>query len=84
LQTILIFKTAAEKCFDTQTGINNVTRALWQRLIAGERAVRREASRQTRSKCEGTIEDHRAIALDVRELIRKHVFEQPVGSVLLR
>jgi hypothetical protein len=33
-----------------------------------------------RSKCEGTVEDHRNIALDVRELIRKNVFEQPVGS----
>ena len=33
-----------------------------------------------RPKCEGTVEDHRSIALDVRELIRKHVFEQPVGS----
>jgi hypothetical protein len=33
-----------------------------------------------KSKCEGTVEDHRNIALDVRELIRKHVFEQPVGS----
>jgi hypothetical protein len=34
-----------------------------------------------RPKCEGTVEDHRNIALDVRELIRKRVFEQPVGSV---
>ena len=34
-----------------------------------------------RPKCEGTVEDHRNIALDVRELIRKHVFEQRVGSV---
>ena len=33
-----------------------------------------------KSKCEDTVEDHRNIALDVRELIRKHVFEQPVGS----
>ena len=33
------------------------------------------------SKCEGTIEDHRNIALDVRELIRKQVFAQPVGTV---
>ena len=33
------------------------------------------------SKCEGTIEDHRNSALDVRELIRKQVFEQPVGTV---
>jgi hypothetical protein len=34
-----------------------------------------------RPKCDGTIEDHRAIALDVRELIRKRVFDQPVGSM---
>jgi hypothetical protein len=34
-----------------------------------------------RPKCEGTVEDHRNIGLDVRELIRKQVFEQPVGSV---
>jgi hypothetical protein len=26
------------------------------------------------------VEDHRNIALDVRELIRKRVFEQPQGS----
>jgi hypothetical protein len=32
------------------------------------------------SQCEGTVEDHRNIALDARELIRRHVFEQPVGS----
>jgi hypothetical protein len=53
-------------------------RALWQRVIAGERLPSR-LFRQP--KCEGTIEDHRGIALDVRELIRKHVFEQQVGSV---
>jgi len=34
-----------------------------------------------RPKCEGTVEDHRNIAIDVRELTRKHVFERPVGSV---
>ena len=34
-----------------------------------------------RPKCEGSVEDHRNIALDVRELIRKHVFERPAGSV---
>jgi hypothetical protein len=31
-------------------------------------------------KCGGTVEDHRPVALDVRELIRKGVFERPVGS----
>jgi hypothetical protein len=40
-------------------------------VIAGERLPNR-LFRQP--KCQGTIEDHRAIALDVRELIRKHVF----------
>ena len=52
-------------------------RPLWQRLIAGERLPKRPFRHP---KCEGTIEDHRMIALDVRELIRKHVFNQPVGS----
>jgi hypothetical protein len=56
----------------------NQLKAWWQRAIADEwlpNPVFR------RPKCEGTVEDHRNIALDVRELIRKHVFEQPVGSV---
>jgi hypothetical protein len=52
-------------------------RPLWQRLIAGERLPKRLFRHP---KCEGTIEDHRMIALDVRELIRKHVFDRPVGS----
>ena len=47
-------------------------------MLAGERLANPVFRR---AKCEGTIEDHRQIALDVRELIRKHVFEQPVGSV---
>ena len=51
-------------------------RPLWQRVLAGERLPKR-LSRHP--KCEGTVEDHRNIALDVRELIRKRVFEQPVG-----
>ena len=46
-------------------------KALWQRVLAGERLPKRPSRRP---KCEGTIEDHRPIALDVRELIRKHVF----------
>ena len=53
-------------------------RPLWQRVLAGERLPKR-LSRHP--KCEGTVEDHRNIALDVRELIRKRVFEQPVGSI---
>jgi hypothetical protein len=32
-------------------------------------------------RCHGTVEDHQRVALDVRELIRQHVFERPVGSV---
>jgi hypothetical protein len=51
----------------------------WQRVAAGERLPKDLL--RAKSKCQGTIEDHRNIALDVRELIRKHVFEQPVGSV---
>ena len=54
-----------------------VPKALWQRVLAGERLPKRLSRRP---KCEGTVEDHRAIALDVRELIRKRVFEQPEGS----
>ena len=53
-------------------------RPLWQRVLAGERLPKR-LSRHP--KCEGTVEDHRNIALDVCELIRERVFEQPVGSV---
>ena len=51
---------------------------MWQRVLAGERLPKR-LSRHP--KCEGTVEDHRNIALDVREMIRKHVFEQPMGSL---
>ena len=51
--------------------------AWWQRVLAGERLPKR-LSRHP--KCEGTVEDHRAIALDVRELIRHRVFERRVGS----
>ena len=52
-------------------------RTWWQRVVAGERLPKRLFRHP---KCEGTIEDHRMIALDVRELIRKHVFDQPAGS----
>ena len=51
--------------------------AWWQCAIAGEQLPNPVFRRP---KCEGTVEDHRNIALDVRELIRKHVFEQPVGA----
>jgi hypothetical protein len=53
-------------------------RPLWQRVLVGEWLPKR-LSRHP--KCEGTVEDHRLIALDVRELIRLRVFEQPVGRV---
>jgi hypothetical protein len=57
-------------------------RAWWQRVVAGERVPSRlRASLNAQSKCQGTIEDHREIALDVRELIRQHVFDNPVGSI---
>ena len=52
-------------------------KAWWQIVAAGGRLPKGPLIRK--SKCEGTVEDHRNIALDVRELIRKHVFEQPVG-----
>jgi hypothetical protein len=52
-------------------------RPWWQSVAAGERLPN---PLFRRPKCDGTVEDHRNIALDVRELIRKHVFEQPVGS----
>lgn len=54
-------------------------RAWWQRVIVGERLP--NGPLIAKSKCEGTVEDHRAIALDVRELGRKHVFDRPVGSI---
>jgi hypothetical protein len=60
-----------------QDRIANQPKAWWQRVLAGEQ-VPNPVFR--RPKCEGTVEDHRNIALDVRELIHKHVFEQPVGS----
>jgi hypothetical protein len=57
----------------------NQPKALWQRVALGERLP--NSPLVAKWKCEGAIEDHRTIALDVRELIRKHVFDQPVGSV---
>jgi hypothetical protein len=36
---------------------------------------------EAKSKCDDTIEDYRAIALDVRELTRQHVFDHRVGTV---
>jgi hypothetical protein len=53
--------------------------AWWQRVAASERLP--NGPLIAKSKCEGTVEDHRNVALDVREMIRKRVFEQPVGSV---
>jgi hypothetical protein len=50
---------------------------LWQRVPAGERLPKRLS---WYPKCEGTVEDHRPIALDVRELIRRRVFERRAGS----
>ncbi len=51
-------------------------------MVAGERLPDRlTASFNAKSKCEGTIEDHRGIALDVRELIKQRVFDRRVGSV---
>ena len=52
--------------------------AWWQHVLAGEQLPNPVFPRP---KCEGTIEDHREIALDVRDLMRKHVFARPLGSV---
>jgi hypothetical protein len=54
-----------------------VPRPLWQRVVAGERLPKRLSRRP---RCEGTVEDHQPIALDVRELIRYRVFGRRVGS----
>ena len=54
-------------------------KAWWQRVLAGE-SLPKNFFRQ-KSQCGGTVEDHRNIALDVRELIRHRVFDQPVGSI---
>ena len=54
-------------------------KAWWQRVLAGE-PMPKDLFKQ-KSKCGGTVEDHRNIALDVRELIRHRVFDQPVGSI---
>jgi hypothetical protein len=61
-----------------QDRITSQPKAWWQRAIAGERLPNPLFHPP---KCEGTIEDHRNIALDVRELTRKRVFHQPAGSV---
>jgi hypothetical protein len=57
--------------------ITKQPKALCQRVLAGERLPKR-LSRHP--KCEGTVEDHRNIALDARELIRQRVFDNPAGS----
>ena len=48
-------------------------------MLAGEPA--QKGSLVTKPKCEGTVEDHRQIALDAREVMRMRVFAQPIGSV---
>jgi hypothetical protein len=53
-------------------------KAWWRQILAGEQVPKGVFRR---SKCEGTVEDHRNIALDVRELMRKRVFARSVGSV---
>jgi hypothetical protein len=50
----------------------------WQRCIAGERLPKGPVI--PKSKCEGTVEDHRNIALDVRELMRMRVCARSAGS----
>jgi ribosomal protein S27E len=60
-------------------GLTAEPKTWWQRVAAGERLP--GGVLRAKPKCEGTVEDHRAIALDARELTRKHVFERPVGSL---
>jgi hypothetical protein len=55
------------------------SKAWWQKSLAGEPVPKGLFS--AKSKCEGTVEDHRNIALDVRELMRKRVFVHRAGSV---
>ena len=62
-----------------QNKTSNEPKAWWQRVLVGERLPKDLL--RAKSKCQGTVEDHRNIALDVRELIRKRVFERPVGSL---
>jgi hypothetical protein len=52
-----------------QVRITNQPKAWWQRALAGERPPKNLF--KAKSKCEGTVEDHRNIALDARELTRK-------------
>jgi hypothetical protein len=62
------------------SGAGGQPKAWWQRVIAGEPLPK--GPLVAKSKCEGTVEDHRNIALDVRELIRKHVFENGNRSAI--
>ena len=55
-------------------------RPLWQRVLAGERLPKRQSRHP---KCEGTVEDHRNIALDVRELIRQRGLSAGWGRSLI-
>ncbi len=62
----------------THDRITNQPKAWWQRAIAGERLPNPVFRRP---KCEGIVEDHRNTAVDVRELMRMHVFARASGSV---
>jgi hypothetical protein len=53
-------------------------KAWWQKVAAGEPLP--NGALIAKAKCEGTIEDHRNIALDVRELTRMRVFARSAGS----
>jgi hypothetical protein len=60
-----------------EKGICCATR--WQKVLVGEPEPSTCLGRNRNAKAQS--KDHRNIALDVRELIRKRVFDQPVGSV---
>ena len=83
--------------WDVGDGLNAVTRnkrvnrltpepkAWWQSVIAGEGLPNGRTApvnvKFRRRKCEGTVEDYRRAALDVRELYRHGVFNWPAGTV---
>jgi hypothetical protein len=47
----------------------------------GRNEVEQNAVKSTFPRCRGTVEDHKKVALDVRELTRERVFERPDGSM---
>jgi hypothetical protein len=92
-QSIGVNERAARDHVDTTPWIDAVARSkgltrstahsrpLWQRVLAVER-LPKHLSRQP--KCEGTIEDHRNMALDVREPISSLIFQSPFRTISIK